>query len=71
MTALTGIAALALVGLIAYAREVEGQRRVRPRRPSAQYDEEHDYFDRSAQAGHPGAWDDDGDIALRQAAGGR
>ena len=29
-TALTGLAALALVGLIAYAREVEGQRRPRP-----------------------------------------
>jgi hypothetical protein len=68
VTALTGIAALALVGLIAYAREVEGQRRVRPHRPSAQYRDEGDYFSRSTRAGHPGAWDED---APRQAAGGR
>ncbi len=71
VTALTGIAAFALVGLIAYAREVEGQRRNRPRRPSTHYSDERESFTGSAQTGHPGAWDDESDVALRQAAGGR
>ncbi len=72
VTALTGIAALALVALIAYAREFEGQRHSRPRRryqPS--YADSGDAPRGPAQAGHPGAWDDDGDMPLRQAAGGR
>ncbi len=68
VTGLTGIAALALVGLIAYAREVEGQRRVRPSHPLTHDGDEREFFSRSAQYGHPGAWDDED---LRQAAGGR
>jgi hypothetical protein len=71
VTALTGIGALALVGLIAYAREVEGQRRVRPRRLTTPYGDERTTFSGSAQAGHPGAWDEEGNEGLRQAAGGR
>ena len=65
-TAITGLGALALV---AYAREVEGQRRSRARtyrtpRPQPES------FMTAAHAGHPGAWDDDGDAPLRRTAGG-
>src|ERR1019366_2353553 len=50
-TALTGAAALALVGLIAHARDVEEQRqrRLRSRMP---YDDRRDSFNGPAQAGH-------------------
>ncbi len=71
VTALTGIAALALVALIAYAREFEGQRRARPRRRYPPYADSRDAPIGAAQAGHPGAWDDGNDVPLRQAAGGR
>ena len=70
VTALTGIAALALVALIAYAREFEGQRQSRPRRYPP-YAERRDPSFGPAQAGHPGAWDDEDDVPLRRAAGGR
>jgi hypothetical protein len=73
-TGLTGIAALALAGLIAYAREVEGQRRQSRPRPldSRQWDygtpevttvddDGPVVFSGAAQAGFPGAWDDDED----------
>jgi hypothetical protein len=68
-TAITGLGALALVALVAYAREVEGQRRSRARtyrtpRPQPES------FMTAAHAGHPGAWDDDGDAPLRRTAGG-
>jgi hypothetical protein len=66
-TGLTGIAALALAGLIAYAREVEGQRRQSRPRPSdygtaeaATVDDDRpDVFSGAARAGFPGAWDED------------
>lgn len=66
-TGLTGIAALALAGLIAYAREVEGQRRQSRPRPrdygdpetTTVDDDRPDGFSGAAQAGFPGAWDED------------
>jgi 4-amino-4-deoxy-L-arabinose transferase-like glycosyltransferase len=69
-TALTGITALALVGLIAHAREVEAlrQRRLRSR-PT--YDDRPPSLNGPAQSGHPGAWDEEEDPPLRRAAGGR
>jgi len=70
-TGIAGIGALALAGLIAYAREVEGQRRQSRPRPldSRQWDDatpEVTTFDDdgsdvvrgAAQAGFPGAWDE-------------
>jgi hypothetical protein len=53
-TAIAGLAALALVGLIGYARELEAQQSQR-RSPRADL---HHVVDR-AGAGYPGAWDDD------------
>jgi hypothetical protein len=69
VTAITGLAALSLVGLIAYARDVEDQRRRRPRMAPA-YDR-HQSFPGPASAGYPGGWDDEGDRPLRRAAAGR
>jgi len=73
-TAFTGIGALALVGLISHARELEVQRR-RPRpRAQARYVDEPDPFTGAAQAGHPGAWDQEDEMEeepQRRAAGGR
>jgi hypothetical protein len=65
-TALTGLPALALVGLVAYAREVEAQQRIhrRGQRPVAVHrddafaEPDEASFD-PATAGYPGAWDDD------------
>jgi hypothetical protein len=68
-TAITGVAALALVALIAYAREVEGQRQSRARTYRAPR-QEAEPFITAAHAGHPGAWDDDGDAPFRRTAGG-
>jgi hypothetical protein len=66
-TGLTGLASLALVGLIAYAREFEGRRQ--PRRPShARLPQEEGSFSSAAHAGLPGAWDDEGDEPLYRAA---
>ena len=65
-TALAGAAALALIGLIAYAREVEGQRRPRPMARLAHLDL--DPFTTSARAGHPGAWDEDDEAPPRRVA---
>jgi hypothetical protein len=72
-TAIAGAAALALVGLISYAREIEAQR---PLRPGAQvpYIGEPDPYT-AAEAGHRGPWDDDAeydaDEPQRRAAAGR
>ena len=53
-TGLSGLAALGLVGLMAYAREIEAQQRARrPRSADAPRAVE------PATAGYPGAWDDD------------
>jgi hypothetical protein len=67
-TGITGIAALALAGLIAYARELEGQRRQSPSRVAAHtamdVEDERpapDMAIRAAQSGFPGAWDEDED----------
>lgn len=57
-TALTGLPALALLGLLAYANEVKEERRRRgPRHPEVVVDPV-EYVD-PATAGYPGAWDDD------------
>jgi hypothetical protein len=69
VTAVTGIAALALVGLVAYAREIEGQRRPRSRGSMAP-GQQPESFMVAAQAGHPGAWDDEGDAAPQRTAAG-
>jgi hypothetical protein len=66
-TGLTGIAALALAGLIAYAREIEGQRRqyrsrVGEHQAMAVQDDWPDMEGRAAQSGFPGAWDEDVDV---------
>jgi hypothetical protein len=54
-TGLSGLAALGLVGLMAYAREIEAQRRDRhPKSAEAPRAVE------PATAGYPGAWDDEG-----------
>jgi hypothetical protein len=63
VTALSGVAALALVGLIAYARELEDQReRSRARRAETRRVD-------PAAAGHPGGWDDVGYQERRVAEG--
>jgi len=55
-TALSGLAALGLVGLIGYARELEAQQRVRQGRLAHEVDASP--LDQ-ATAGYPGAWDED------------
>jgi hypothetical protein len=63
-TALSGVGALALVGLVAYAKELEVQQeRQRARRAESRR------FVDPAAAGHPGAWDDDGYQERRVAEG--
>jgi hypothetical protein len=64
-TGLTGLAALALVGLMAYAKEVEAEQRVRRgarrqsyRRDDGSSDADEASFD-AASAGYPGAWDEE------------
>jgi hypothetical protein len=69
VTVVTGLAALGLVGLIAYARDVEDQRRRRPR-PTAPHGRVRPP-PAPASAGYPGGWDDEGDTPLRRAAAGR
>jgi hypothetical protein len=62
--ALSGAAALALVGLVAYAKDLEVQQeRQRVRRAESRR------FVDPAAAGHPGAWDDDGYRESRAAEG--
>ena len=67
-TALTGLPALALIGLMAYAREVEVQQREHRRVRRAHLFHPNDAVLRPtdasfdpASAGYPGAWDDDFD----------
>ena len=57
-TALTGIPALALLGLMAYANELKEERRRHGLRPLGTVVDAVDYID-PATAGYPGAWDDD------------
>jgi hypothetical protein len=62
-TGLSGLAALGLVGLMAYAREIEAQRGAHhPRSADAPRAVE------PASAGYPGAWDDDEGFERPQAA---
>jgi hypothetical protein len=65
-TGLAGLAALALVGLIAYARELEEQKRSRGSRRGERVEAER-HVD-PASAGYPGAWDDEDDYEMPQAA---
>jgi hypothetical protein len=57
-TALTGLPALALLGLMAYANEVKEERRRQGSWRSEGVVEAVGYLD-PATAGYPGAWDDD------------
>ncbi len=64
VTVLSGVAALALVGLIGYAKELQVQQeRQRARRAEARR------FEDPGVAGHPGGWDDDGYQERRVAEG--
>jgi hypothetical protein len=69
-TAVAGLAALGLVGLIAHARDVEEQRQRRVRSRHVPYDDRREPVG-SARAGYPGAWDDDRDAPVRRTATGR
>ena len=78
-TGVSGLLALGVMGLIAYAREIEAQQEHRQRRlAQAGYEREDavvivddsDYPDYgAAEAGHPGAWDDE-EVVPRHAAAG-
>jgi hypothetical protein len=75
VTGLTGLAALALVGLMAYAKEVEAEQRVqrRARHPrafgsDAPFIASHNADFDPASAGYPGAWDDQFDEIPQAAA---
>ena len=57
-TALTGLPALALLGLMAYANELKEERRRRGSRRPHNVADAVEYIDPAA-AGYPGAWDDD------------
>jgi hypothetical protein len=71
LTALTGILVLAMVGLMAYAREIEAQRTRWPARPAWTGErEEFDDFRGQAESGYPGAWDEDDEFLPRRAAAG-
>jgi hypothetical protein len=59
-TGLSGLAALGLVALMAYAKEIEAEQTRRRARLVAAHADEH------ASAGYPGAWDDD-DFEVSQA----
>ena len=56
ITGLSGLAALGLVGLMAYAKELEAEQTRRRRRHEVQAAQP---ADQTAMAGYPGAWDDD------------
>ena len=58
-TGLTGLAALGLVGLMAYAKELEAERARRQARRDAGRGMQVGTGPDPAQAGYPGAWDDE------------
>ena len=62
-TGLSGLAALGLVGLMAYAREIEAQKHSRHPRPA----QAPRAFEPTT-AGYPGAWDDEEGFELQAAA---
>jgi hypothetical protein len=72
-TALCAIALVALVGLIAYARELQSQgMRWAPSRVGAEErDEVEEYgaYLGAAESGYPGAWDDEDDFSRQAVAG--
>lgn len=57
-TGLTGLTALGLVALMAYANELQGHQRMRPTRRDGPAVDAGGHVD-PATAGYPGAWDDD------------
>jgi hypothetical protein len=59
-TVLTGLTALALVALMAYANELQAQQRMRGSRRRGRFGDAGGHVD-PATAGYPGAWDDDED----------
>jgi hypothetical protein len=65
-TALTGLAALALVGLIAYAKELEAEQQRRRARVGGPAGDaaivRGGIGSATAEAGYPGAWDDDDEV---------
>jgi hypothetical protein len=65
-TGLSGLAALGLLGLIAYAKELEAEQDRRRTRRGAQFDAS--VAGDPATAGPPGAWDDDEFVLPRAAA---
>ena len=69
-TGLTGLAALGLVGLMAYAKEIEAEQARRRFRRAAATPVALASAGGAATAGHPGAWDDgdDDDFEVRRAA---
>ena len=56
ITALSGLATVGLIGLMAYAKEIEAEK---ARRRSRQEVHVGQRADQTAMAGYPGAWDDD------------
>jgi hypothetical protein len=57
ITGLSGLAALGLVGLMAYAKELEAEQTRRRSRQEVFHSAQQ--TDQTAMAGYPGAWDDD------------
>jgi hypothetical protein len=76
LTAFTGFVVLGMVGLMAYAREIEAQQERWSSRP-AWTDEldtsdsygPYDHTRGTAESGYPGAWDDEDDLPRQAAAG--
>ena len=66
-TGLSGLAALGLVALMAYAKELEAQQRERRSRRLGPASDAGGHVD-PATAGYPGAWDDDERFEVPQAA---
>jgi hypothetical protein len=69
-TVLTGLALLAVVGLIAYARELQAQGERRTMRPAWHGIEEFEAAPDPALSGYPGAWDEEDDYPRQTATGG-
>lgn len=65
-TGLSGLAALGLVALMAYAKELEAER---ARRRSRRWAADAGFADNPVSSGYPGAWDDDDLEAPRAAEG--
>ncbi len=64
VTGLSGVAALGLVGLMAYAKEIEAERQRRTARQLADHAGPTNPVDpfEPATAGYPGAWDDEDEV---------